>query len=976
MNNRIRDHDGSRRQQPSVARLGDPPGSFSIEMKCAGDLYAADMGGTSDPYCRVQFAGQKVYSKTVDATLSPVWNETVALAVEQKPVRRPSSDAFPPGAAAAGSTARLHVALSPEPAAAPAGFSMTMARLLVESPYIIFDVFDASFAGMSKQCIGRYMLPLVELARGHGSFHGRVNLAARKRATVGKQLGWLEISVHTGSALLEPLEQIYGPHSESITTFADAAAKPEFQLQVQPWPGAAESVAYPGAAETLELSVGHVLVGISSACHKCHVFLSDWRILIWDADSRGALGDGRGGHGGADMTMEIPLGLIHSIRQESGHVVAGYSDKRGAGVKFANGLGNWTGKALGAAAAGGAGAGWDTDSATEQCVIVTKDARSVTIMGSGTCGILYDRLKLITHHCGERRIASALLKKREVAAMMAKSAGGEERGDGPSWVDFSMAAEVERQLGAGNVGPEGVVRRVDEQGADWGFCETYPAEFFVPADVTEDTLRKSGEFRSRQRVPAMAWHERGGTGAVYRCAQPQAGIGYKHCEEDEALVSRSVRGHDVPLTIFDCRGHLAAEANRVKGKGTEDIARYQSCAKEYCNIGNIHTMRESVDGLVGVLLAASAADREETMLADISRTQWLNHCRLVMAGSVAMAAAVNRGAVALVHCSDGWDRTSQLSALSKLLVDPFYRTIAGFRLLVQTEWLAFGHMFGKRNGTAALPNERSPCFLQWLDAVHQCVSQQPNEFEFTIRFLRELAIHSETMWFGDFLASSDKERAELFSGPDAPLSIWSYLMNPANKFANPSYAPDSGRTLLVPRVAVCQLRLWTEYFCCFDRSTFIADDLVTGVDTPAVRLWSGSQSLGQRQLIVQALDPAPEGKSMRYSFALLCGGDTISTFSLRYSSGLDQHERLSGKADALRSFPGAYPPKHLLQNMNTDPANVQMRASELRQYFEDVADHVKWTLAGAENPGLLQMFSLDAKGAGRLRAALAENTEV
>lgn len=28
----------------------------------------------------------------------------------------------------------------------------------------------------------------------------------------------------------------------------------------------------------------------------------------------------------------------------------------------------------------------------------------------------------------------------------------------------------------------------------------------------------------------------------------------------------------------------------------------------------------------------------------------------------------------LVHCSDGWDRTPQIVALAKLLLDPYYRT--------------------------------------------------------------------------------------------------------------------------------------------------------------------------------------------------------------------------------------------------------------------------------------------------------------
>ena len=34
----------------------------------------------------------------------------------------------------------------------------------------------------------------------------------------------------------------------------------------------------------------------------------------------------------------------------------------------------------------------------------------------------------------------------------------------------------------------------------------------------------------------------------------------------------------------------------------------------------------------------------------------------------------------LLHCSDGWDRTSQLSSLAMIMLDPFYRTIRGFEV--------------------------------------------------------------------------------------------------------------------------------------------------------------------------------------------------------------------------------------------------------------------------------------------------------
>jgi len=45
----------------------------------------------------------------------------------------------------------------------------------------------------------------------------------------------------------------------------------------------------------------------------------------------------------------------------------------------------------------------------------------------------------------------------------------------------------------------------------------------------------------------------------------------------------------------------------------------------------------------------------------------------------------------LVHCSDGWDRTAQMSALSQQMLDPYYRTVEGFLVLLCKDWLSFGH---------------------------------------------------------------------------------------------------------------------------------------------------------------------------------------------------------------------------------------------------------------------------------------------
>lgn len=63
-------------------------------------------------------------------------------------------------------------------------------------------------------------------------------------------------------------------------------------------------------------------------------------------------------------------------------------------------------------------------------------------------------------------------------------------------------------------------------------------------------------------------------------------------------------------------------------------------------------------------------------LSALESTKWLQHLSLLLKASLLVVNAVDRDQrPVLVHCSDGWDRTPQIAALAKLLLDPYYRTI-------------------------------------------------------------------------------------------------------------------------------------------------------------------------------------------------------------------------------------------------------------------------------------------------------------
>lgn len=150
--------------------------------------------------------------------------------------------------------------------------------------------------------------------------------------------------------------------------------------------------------------------------------------------------------------------------------------------------------------------------------------------------------------------------------------------------------------------------------------------------------------------------------------------------------------------IVDARPTVNALAMQAIGLGTENMDHYKFATKVYLGIDNIHVMRESLNKVIDTIkdsdLSRLPINREQ-----LAKSNWIKHITGLLDGSalIARQVAIQHSHV-LIHCSDGWDRTSQLSAISQLLLDPYYRTIEGFIVLIEKDWLAFGHMFQHRTG--------------------------------------------------------------------------------------------------------------------------------------------------------------------------------------------------------------------------------------------------------------------------------------
>ncbi|CAZ79386.1 unnamed protein product [Tuber melanosporum] len=206
------------------------------------------------------------------------------------------------------------------------------------------------------------------------------------------------------------------------------------------------------------------------------------------------------------------------------------------------------------------------------------------------------------------------------------------------------------------------------------------------------------------------------------------------------------------------------------------------------------------------------------------RSGWTKHIGTMLDGTVVIVRQIAlEHSHVLIHCSDGWDRTSQLSSLAQICLDPYFRTIDGFMALVEKDWVSFGHRFRDRCGFLGsdkwfIEKKVSPVFHQFLDATYQILYQNPTRFEYNERFLRRLLYHLYSCQYGTFLHNNDKERHDARI-QERSRSVWDYFLARREMWTNEKYDPaadgadrereiDGGRVLF-PRTGAA-IRWWEE----------------------------------------------------------------------------------------------------------------------------------------------------------------------
>ena len=77
--------------------------------------------------------------------------------------------------------------------------------------------------------------------------------------------------------------------------------------------------------------------------------------------------------------------------------------------------------------------------------------------------------------------------------------------------------------------------------------------------------------------------------------------------------------------------------------------------------------------------------------------KWLKQISLLIQYSKIISDLLYKGKQILIHCNEGYDYTSILSSVVQIILEPYYRTLRGFAVLIEKEWISFGFPFSLRN---------------------------------------------------------------------------------------------------------------------------------------------------------------------------------------------------------------------------------------------------------------------------------------
>ncbi|KAK2164865.1 hypothetical protein LSH36_58g19044 [Paralvinella palmiformis] len=329
-----------------------------------------------------------------------------------------------------------------------------------------------------------------------------------------------------------------------------------------------------------------------------------------------------------------------------------------------------------------------------------------------------------------------------------------------------------------------------------------PLYFVVPSVVTSDSLRKDLMIFEDYRVPVWSYTYKNGASLI-RMTFPIDSYPEKDFVDQE-FEQRLKQIHP------EKRKPVIVDVHEI-------IVVFDPYAvEEYVKLPSLKELKQSHNKLRELCMPVTMKILESTdqsWYSSLESSKWLTYVTSFLKVALHMARIMigdlppkkkqfRRANVAVKEHNGARDMAAILTSLVQLLLDPYCRSIQGFQMLIEKEWVALGHPFRDRLGLVTQPDDEEkqcPVFLLFLDCVYQLQRLMPKSFEFSEHYLTSLWDSACSGLFQNFIFNCQHDR--MFENGDTKklstlrnihlLNVWDidkqYSKMDICLFMNPAY---------------------------------------------------------------------------------------------------------------------------------------------------------------------------------------------